>query len=700
MLNCDGAIGFHCPYCCTELKAEPTVLSCPGCRRTFEVIGGIPSFARNRDYYYGEISQAQMDRLISPVPGVGWEKAFRGVAAELKAPGYFIDYALKEGRAGWMYLLPIRTGTRVLDMGCGMGAISFALARRGCDVTSMDLTLERLRLLQARALGEGLTNIRTVRGGDTPYLPFPSASFDLVILNGVLEWVAQSQPDHVEDEQLRLLCDIARVLKADGSLYMGIENRWAWRYFRGEPEDHTLLPFLSLMPRALANLYARWKLGRPYTNYTYSQWGCFRLLRGAGFAKAKAYIPLPNYRTFSDVLDTSEPAGLQDSFRHGAKRHVPRWMRPFVVATLAPTFGIVARKLPDLKPSFLADLFKHLASQRGWQDSGSSGCRISKYKVTTTDTVVVRVDWTDMHQSWVVRLPLTNAATHACSRNEKSLKQLQSVVARLDSDFPEISQPLGSGDFRGIPYFVEMALPGVAGNEFARYQGTSGHWKRLALDFLARFHAAVVANEAVARERLEKLLADMVEPLASLLDRTGTAQLEQLARWVADALSGRSMPHLIAHGDFHSGNVLLDDSGKKLTGVIDWDRAGFHVASLNDIIHLLYDDYFYDRSLPATYAALAFARNDSKIPAANEFLEEYCRVLDLRLDKELRLAFGLLYWFDLLSTRLEIGSSRFRLNPQWIKREFLETLPQFHREAFPALAGSVTTSSVATDPVP
>src|SRR5207302_3160318 len=129
------------------------------------------------------------------------------------------------------------------------------LAESVAKVYSLDLTFERLLLLRERAWQRGLGNLYCLQGGDSLRLPFRDNFFDLVCFNGVLEWVACSIPGDPRWVQRELLREVRRVLKPSGQLYVGIENRFALDYFRGSRDEHVQLPYVTLLPRALANLY-------------------------------------------------------------------------------------------------------------------------------------------------------------------------------------------------------------------------------------------------------------------------------------------------------------------------------------------------------------------------------------------------------------------------------------------------------------
>ena len=65
----------------------------------------------------------------------------------------------------------------VLDLGCGAGHVSYALAQRVRRVTAYDLSPRMLDVVQAEAARQGLTNLVTQQGG-AEALPFADASFD------------------------------------------------------------------------------------------------------------------------------------------------------------------------------------------------------------------------------------------------------------------------------------------------------------------------------------------------------------------------------------------------------------------------------------------------------------------------------------------------------------------------------------------
>jgi 2-polyprenyl-6-hydroxyphenyl methylase/3-demethylubiquinone-9 3-methyltransferase len=136
-----------------------------------------------------------------------------------------------------------RGTVRVLDVGCGGGFLSNALARTGHQVTGVDASEASL------AVATRHDSTRTVRYvlADARRLPFPDASFDVVCAMDFLEHI---------DEPAAAIAEAARVLVPGGVFFFHTFNRnWlAWLviikgvewFVRNVPRDlHVLRLFLK-----------------------------------------------------------------------------------------------------------------------------------------------------------------------------------------------------------------------------------------------------------------------------------------------------------------------------------------------------------------------------------------------------------------------------------------------------------------------
>jgi len=106
-------------------------------------------------------------------------------------------------------------GLRILDAGCGDGVLATALAEHGADVTGIDADPRMLAAARARAE----TRILPIAfaDGDIGALPFPDASFDVVVAVTVLCFVPDTQ---------HAVREMTRVLRPGGRLVIGELGRW------------------------------------------------------------------------------------------------------------------------------------------------------------------------------------------------------------------------------------------------------------------------------------------------------------------------------------------------------------------------------------------------------------------------------------------------------------------------------------------
>lgn len=113
-------------------------------------------------------------------------------------------------REEYVSLLGVAPGERVLDVGCGSGAVTRTLARRvapGGRAVGMDTSAALLKVARELADEAGLGAMIEFKEGDCRALPFPDASFDAV--------VAATTLSHVPDPQ-RALAEMVRVTRPDG----------------------------------------------------------------------------------------------------------------------------------------------------------------------------------------------------------------------------------------------------------------------------------------------------------------------------------------------------------------------------------------------------------------------------------------------------------------------------------------------------
>lgn len=157
---------------------------------------------------------------------------------------------LKGKRVAKVLLNYKRPDSKLLDLGCGTGLTLTFLAQAFPNSTGCDIGAREVVATKTVLKDHGL-KIPVVKYNGRK-LPFPDSFFDIVTFIEVIEHV--DRPDLV-------LKEIERVLKPDGILHITTANKW-WPI-----EPHFKLPFLSYLPKALANWYVSiTKRGSSYHN--------------------------------------------------------------------------------------------------------------------------------------------------------------------------------------------------------------------------------------------------------------------------------------------------------------------------------------------------------------------------------------------------------------------------------------------------
>lgn len=114
----------------------------------------------------------------------------------------------------------IKPGMRVLDVACGTGNTAIPAAKAGASVTGVDIATNLLKQGRARASSEGV--VIQFDEGDAEELPYPDASFDLVVSMYGAMFAPRAE---------RVAAELVRVCRAGGSIAMA---NWTPRGFIGQ----------------------------------------------------------------------------------------------------------------------------------------------------------------------------------------------------------------------------------------------------------------------------------------------------------------------------------------------------------------------------------------------------------------------------------------------------------------------------------
>ena len=132
------------------------------------------------------------------------------------------DHEIAYGFANQLLLRRVIEGKSVLELGCGMGFDTLALAKAGARVTAIDLSEKCLRLAQRHLDWYGVE--AELRQGNAEALDLPEESFDVVVARGILMFTPSPSA---------VLSEILRVLRPGGRIQAILHHRYSWHVMLG-----------------------------------------------------------------------------------------------------------------------------------------------------------------------------------------------------------------------------------------------------------------------------------------------------------------------------------------------------------------------------------------------------------------------------------------------------------------------------------
>jgi SAM-dependent methyltransferase len=542
-----------------------------------------------------------MEWLVSEVErGRPWREAVTsGERAQLSVKAPFI---LDVRRASWILDLAVKPEPDVLDVGAGLGGVAAGLAPYARRVVALEPVNLRARFIAERARQDRLMNVEVARASALA-LPLRPASFDVAVLSGVLEWVGKGSRDP-GGTQLQVLRAIRRALRPEGVLVIGIENRTGIWFFLGR-QDHSYLPFTSLLPRSLASLVTRIARGHPYDTYTYTHFGYRRLLQAAGFTDLATVLPIWSYNA-PDFLMPLAPgpraeleAELLGAGGRAAKR--PRLRRAHVGLRLSQTFAndfiFLARSGPARDPGWLR---RALAPR--WSSYGLPGRAEDLVFLIRNRSHPTLIAFSGPASDPCAVLRVSGAAAgrnggegdpqlFSPARHEMAaLRELASCLpADLAVALPRsLDLVSAQGHEIGVTSYVAGVAPTLPGGPPGDPSAAAalGALTEQALSWLTAFHRVLAVPPGVARdggrsgasgpeafEWPELGSHDLLASVAAGLARApGGSALATALRERIPAIPLGRIVRAPQHGDYGVSNLRQRPGGG--LGVIDWERFG------------------------------------------------------------------------------------------------------------------------------
>jgi ubiquinone/menaquinone biosynthesis C-methylase UbiE len=469
-----------------------------------------------------------------------------------------------------------------LDAGCGWGGLTFWLAREFTHVYALDSQLDGLQFIDIRASQEKIDNITTTQGSLLS-LPFPDGFFDVVVLNGVLEWVgtfSKEQPPLIL--QQRALKEIARVLQPNGTLFIAIENRLGLQYFLGYKEEHTGLRFISLLPRRFAQVLHRHFKGQDFRALTHSRPGLEKMLKACGFSKTEWFSIYPSYRNCRYATSLVGHGGLKFILRNflsdgsSVQHALLKLVSPILLRS-----NFLLKMASFFSPSWGVFASRNAAPQLCLQE------KKTPIVIKNSDDIDLVITVNDRRANifQLARVSKDLQGKYTIPLNKQALKKIELAYScvelirklhpELSNNLPEIS--IYSGNTHLFDYTKGMTgyrLSVEAENDL-----------QLFFDFLLKF-----SNIQVPDPEIKGVLTefDIRDRLAYLAYEDGLCKdIDRIIR----------RPQII-HGDLNKNNVLISRNDSAKIAVNDFEHAKIGPGILNWYDFLLRNLVIYGSTYP------------------------------------------------------------------------------------------------------
>lgn len=246
--------------------------------KLIQQLNPLPNFIL--DWYSGQDTYSEGDvedkiiRLIAENPPEDYVDA---IYANFDWSTYYHLTHVRQNILNWY---PFRPDAEILEIGCGLGAITNMLCSRCSHVTAVELSLKRATAALLRCREQSNLDIIVGNLNDITF----TRRFDYITLIGVLEY--QGSYTDSANPYLDFLRKVKTLLKPGGRLLIAIENQYGLKYWCGAREDHTGIPFEGLNQYSISPKKVR----------TFSRDSLDKLIQASGWKHTFFYYPMPDYK--------------------------------------------------------------------------------------------------------------------------------------------------------------------------------------------------------------------------------------------------------------------------------------------------------------------------------------------------------------------------------------------------------------------
>ncbi len=201
------------------------------------------------------------------------------------------EYHLSTTRHNLLSPFDLGKNKKILELGCGCGAITRQLGEMGHEIHAVEGSKRRATITAERC--RDLDNVK-VYNANYNEIDFDEQSYDFITLIGVLEYASlflpEQQGDPLTAAQM-IVNQLKKKLKPDGTLIIAIENKLGIKYLSGCTEDHTGIEFEGILD------YPNTKGITTFTKIELS-----KIIKNAELENINFFYPFPDYKIPANLV--------------------------------------------------------------------------------------------------------------------------------------------------------------------------------------------------------------------------------------------------------------------------------------------------------------------------------------------------------------------------------------------------------------
>lgn len=230
-----------------------------------------------------------------------WQEVVTELYANINP--WFFKIMTNQNKSDFLFLLDIKKNMLALEIGAGWGQVTVPLSQF-CNVVTIDANLEKIQILKKIAKQENKNNIQFIVADISDKI-LEHNQFDLIIFNSIPEWLGSFSNTDPAALLNNVLNEVYNLLKPEGILYIGAENKYGLKYLLGEKDDYSGISDYVYLKKEITKSIFEAETGEKLKVFMYSKQEYEEMLKKTGFKNIKFFGDLPDYKFLHTVVDLS-----------------------------------------------------------------------------------------------------------------------------------------------------------------------------------------------------------------------------------------------------------------------------------------------------------------------------------------------------------------------------------------------------------